>query len=63
MFYLLFQVEKKFGQLHQFLVGKPYYKHIVKPFFAVENCLNEGEDIQVNVHTIAFINFCKRLHV
>lgn len=40
-------VEKKFDQLHQFLVGKPYYKHIVKPFFAVENCLNEGEDIQV----------------
>lgn len=40
-------VEKKFGQLHQFLVGKPYYKHIVKPFFAVENCLNEGEDIQI----------------
>ncbi|XP_052830315.1 uncharacterized protein LOC106875913 [Octopus bimaculoides] len=41
-------VKEKFNALEEFLIGKPYYKHIIKPFFAVENYGSEDEeDVQI----------------
>ena len=40
-----FQVEEKFGELRDFLTGKPYTHHLVTPFFAVENSLDGDEEV------------------
>ncbi|XP_076441170.1 uncharacterized protein LOC143280419 [Babylonia areolata] len=38
-------VEEKFNELRDFLTGKPYTHHLVTPFFAVENSLDDDEEI------------------
>ena len=40
-------MEQKFDRIRQHIMGKPYERHIVPVFFAVENSLMEGEDEQV----------------
>ncbi|GAB1605871.1 uncharacterized protein LOC115219837 [Argonauta hians] len=43
-------VKEKFNILEDFLIGKPYYKHVVKPFFAVENYTSDNEqDVQIGL--------------
>ncbi|KAK2167674.1 hypothetical protein LSH36_25g02050, partial [Paralvinella palmiformis] len=39
--------EQKFDRIRQHLMGKPYERHIVPVFYAVENNITEGEDEQV----------------
>jgi len=58
MFDLETQVDNKFEEIRNFIMGKPYAQHIVTPFLAVENNLTE-EDYQV-CHT-QFCLMCKTL--
>ncbi|XP_064624651.1 uncharacterized protein LOC135486079 [Lineus longissimus] len=39
--------EMKFKAITDSLWGKPYQKHIVPTFYAVENSIDQGEDVQV----------------
>ena len=43
----LHQVEEKFQQISLFIEGKPYQRHVVRHFYAVENSLGSAEDDQV----------------
>jgi hypothetical protein len=38
---VVLQVEEKFSLIQEFLIGKPYVKHLVTPFFAVNNTLDD----------------------
>ncbi|XP_025110037.1 uncharacterized protein LOC112573680 isoform X2 [Pomacea canaliculata] len=40
-------VDEKFSELREFLADKPYTRHLVTPFYAVENSLPYGEDLQI----------------
>lgn len=42
IFHYMFQVDEKFAQLQDFLVGKPYVQHLITPFFAVDNTLDDS---------------------
>ncbi|CAG5127518.1 unnamed protein product, partial [Candidula unifasciata] len=42
-------VSEKFAVIREFLLGKPYVQNIVLPFYAVENHMQEGEDVQIAI--------------
>lgn len=44
---LFLQVEEKFDELRTFMMDKPYTRHLITPFIAIENDMVEGEDAQV----------------
>lgn len=43
------QVEEKFDELRTFMMDKPYTRHLITPFVAIENDMEEGEDPQVKL--------------
>ncbi|XP_061191926.1 uncharacterized protein LOC133200170 isoform X2 [Saccostrea echinata] len=40
-------VEEKFDELRTFMMDKPYTRHLITPFIAIENDMEEGEDPQI----------------
>lgn len=40
-------VEEKFDELRTFMMDKPYTRHLITPFAAIENDMEEGEDPQI----------------
>ncbi|XP_056019782.1 uncharacterized protein LOC125669862 isoform X2 [Ostrea edulis] len=40
-------VEEKFDELRTFMMDKPYTRHLITPFIAIENDMVEGEDAQI----------------
>ena len=56
------QVEEKFGELRDFLTGKPYTHHLVTPFFAVENSLEGDEEVGYLPWLAAFVT-CSSQHL
>ena len=43
----MLQIEEKFEELRTFMMDKPYTRHLITPFIAIENDMEEGEDPQV----------------
>ena len=41
------QVEEKFDQIHLLLESKPYSRHIVTQYYAIENNLENSQDEEV----------------
>ena len=44
----MLQIEEKFEELRTFMMDKPYTRHLITPFIAIENDIEEGEDPQVS---------------
>ena len=42
------QVKAKFDRIQQMTRNKPYERHIVKHYYAVECGLEDGEDVEVS---------------
>ncbi|XP_062568171.1 uncharacterized protein LOC134230388, partial [Saccostrea cucullata] len=40
-------VEEKFDELRTFMMDKPYTRHLITPFIAIENDMKDGEDPQI----------------
>ncbi|XP_078317592.1 uncharacterized protein LOC111120698 isoform X2 [Crassostrea virginica] len=40
-------IEEKFEELRTFMMDKPYTRHLITPFIAIENDMEEGEDPQI----------------
>ena len=49
-------MEEKFDQIRLLLENKPYSRHVVQQYYAVENNLDSSQDEEVKFHMITHPN-------